>query len=68
MKDTNDLSTLLIEKTQECDKMKHELKTILMNTIHRDFNGDVMYKAGVLTSIRLSLGDEEYNRAVELYS
>jgi hypothetical protein len=67
-KKENELVDLLIKKNQECDKLKDALNAILMNTIHRDFNGDIMYKSGVLSNIEMALGEEEYNRSVELYT
>ena len=68
MKNNNKLVDLLIEKTQECEKLKGVLKAILMNTLHRDFDGDTVYKYGVLENIRCVLGEEEYNYFVALYS
>jgi len=65
--ETNDLVGCLIKKSQECDKLKDALKAILMNTIHRDFGGDIMYKSGVLSNIKMALGDE-YEYYVELYT
>lgn len=58
----------LIKKNQDCQKLEDALCAILMNTLHRDFNGDIMYKSGVLSNIRIALGEEKYNYFVELYS
>jgi hypothetical protein len=65
---SNELVDLMIKKNQECEKLKDALKAILQNTIHRDFNGDIVYKSGVLTNIKIALGEEDYNYYVELYT
>ena len=67
-KQNNELVDCLIKKNQDCEILEDALKAILMNTLHRDFNGDIMYKSGVLSNIRIALGEEKYNYFVELYS
>ena len=67
-KQNNKLVDCLIKKNQDCEKLEDALKAILMNTLHRDFNGDIMYKSGVLSNIRIALGEEKYDYFVELYS
>lgn len=52
----------------ENERMKSALEAILMNTLHRDFGGDYVYKVNTLGSIRVALGEEKYNHIVELYS
>ena len=66
--ETNELINLLTKKSQECDKLEETLGVIILNTLHRDFNGDIMYKSGVLGNIKEALGEEKYNHYVELYS
>lgn len=63
----SDIINLLIKKNQYCQKLEDALAAILLNTLNRHFD-DIMYKAGVLTNIKIALGEEKYNYYVELYS
>jgi hypothetical protein len=61
------INECLILKTEECERMSNALGTILLNTINRDFDGDVIYKSGVLTNIAIALGKKKYDELVKLY-
>ena len=67
-KKEKDLTDCLIAKNQECERLKDALKAILMNSIHRDFGKDIMWKSGLLANIRMAFGEEEYNYWFEYYS
>jgi len=67
-KKNNDIVDILIKKNKDCQRMEDALAAILMNTIHRDFNGDFLYKAGVLSNIKIAIGEEKYEYYKELYS
>lgn len=43
------------------------LVAIFINTINRKFEGDEMYKMGVLANIKMAIGEERYNHYMELY-
>jgi len=58
------LTTLLIEQ----EKVAESLRNILRNTLHRDFDGDIIFKSCLMANIRLGLGDKEFERCEELYS
>ena len=64
----NELVDCLIKQNQYSQKLEDALKAILLNTLNRDFKGDLMYKNGVLANIKMALGKEAYKSAVELYS
>jgi ATP sulfurylase len=66
--ENNNLVKVLIKKNQDCEKLEDALKAILLNTLHRKFNNDEVYKTGVLSNIEIALGKEEYDRLLELYS
>jgi hypothetical protein len=67
-KPNKDIVDILIKKNQDCQIMENALAAILMNTLHRDFNGDFIYKSGVLMNIKMALGDEKYEYYKELYT
>lgn len=62
------ITDILIKKTEECESLRSTLRLILMNTLNRDFKGDAVYKHGVLSNIKNTLGEEEYNTIIKLYS
>jgi hypothetical protein len=64
----NEIINCLIKNKQDCEIFEEALRAILINTLLRDFEGDIMYKSGVLHNIRVALGDEKYNYYVDLYS
>lgn len=47
--------------------MYEALEAILLNTINRNFDGDEIYKVGVLSNIRFALGSDEYDLLVKKY-
>jgi hypothetical protein len=47
--------------------MKDALQAILINTANRTFNGDFVYKSGVLANIELALGKKEFDRIIKTY-
>ena len=63
-----DWSNMVIELSKKNSELEQVLVNILMNTIHRDFGGDIGYKSGVLMNIKTALGEEKYNYYYELYS
>ena len=48
-------------------KPEDALVAIFINTINRKFQGDEMYKMGVLANIKMAIGEERYNHYMELY-
>jgi len=67
-KNMKDINEFYLEKCTENEELRKSLRTILMNTINRDFGGDIMYKSCVLATIRAALGEEEYKYYEDLYT
>lgn len=63
----NPLLDCLTKQSKDIEAMKDALKAILMNTINRDFDGDIVYKMGVLGNIRMAVGEQQYNEWEALY-
>lgn len=49
------------------NKMQDALETIMLNTLHREFD-DKLYKSMVLSTIEIALGKEEFEKLEKLYS
>lgn len=62
------MADILIKLNQDKDKMEDALKAIFMNTINRDFNGDFIYKSGVLSNIEIAIGKEKIKEWEDLYT
>ncbi len=49
------------------EKLEDVLKTIMLNTINREFNDNKMYKSGVLSHIEIAVGKEKFEEWEKIY-
>jgi hypothetical protein len=67
MEKEKSLVDCLVEKSQECDRLKDALKNIFANTVNRPFNDDYIYKMGVMGNIEVAVGKEQFEDWEDLY-